>query len=414
MARKILRDSTASPVTGTGDDTSRSYEAWTSSNRIPGPVTTWGKGMTREIRTPINSIIGMTALLLDENLEQRPREFAAILHQSGIALMNLIESYSGTLKAETNTSEGDDALFDLRQCVADVMEMFRVKANDKRVTLTSQLVDLPKSVIFFDENYVEQVLVNLLSNAVNHTERGSVTLSASCKDLGNGEMHIEFSVADTGKGIPASHLDSIFNPFKLLGENTSRRFKDGVGLPMSKGLTELMGGTIWIESHEDRGTTVWFTIRVHVDQGDVSWDSAGDILANEDTGFIMDLAQRFPHQILVVEDHAINRVALCELLNKMGYQTDEAVDGEEAVVAAMQQTYDLIFMDLKMPSMDGIEATRWIRQRYNNESLRIIAMTGDATKATRNHCLDVGMDHFVPKPIQINNLEEILQQTSLC
>jgi len=291
--------------------------------------------------------------------------------------------------------------------------MFHAEAKAKGITLISQLADLPKSVNFFDENYVEQVLVNLLSNAVNHNDRGTVTLSVSCKDMGNGVMQIEFSVADTGKGLPAGQLDSVFDPFRSLGGNASTGLESGLGLPMSKGLTELMGGTIWIESRKDQGTTIRFTIRVQVDLDDDSWQSNKAILAGEEASFVTDFAQRFPHQILVVEDHDINRRVLCQLLDKMGYQADEAADGHEAVAAVMKRTYDVIFMDLRMPNMSGIEATRWIREHYNNDLLRIVALTGDVTEETRVRCLDTGMDHFVAKPIQVKNLEEILKQTSV-
>jgi CheY-like chemotaxis protein len=366
--------------------------------------------INHELRTPINSIIGMAALLLDENLEQRPLEFAAIIRNSGTALMDLIERRPDSIKAKSSEVKVEGSAFKLRQSVAEVMERFRARAQSKGITLISQLEDLPEYVSFFDDNYVEQVLVNLLSNAVENTVQGSVTLSASCQELENNVMRIEFAVADTGAGLPTSRLASIFNPFAQTGARTGSSFHRGLGLPMSKGLTELMGGKIWIESSEGQGTTVRFTIRVQVDPEDASWQPARSIVSDARAGFDSNLAQKFPLRILVVEDHAINRRVLSHLLNKMGYRADEAIDGQEAVAAAMNGTYDLIFMDLRMPNMSGIEATRWIREHFNHQNLEIVALTGEATEESRERCLAAGMDNFLPKPVQVESLEAILRQ----
>lgn len=367
-----------------------------------------------EFRTPINSIIGMTSLLLDENLQQKPLEFVAIIRNSGAALLNLIENIPGSIKAGRRGAKTGKDMFDLRQCATEVLEEFRGKANSKRIALISELDDLPDAIGFpHGNNYVEQVLINLLSNAVENTEQGEVTLSASCRDLENEEMRIEFAVSDTGKGLAASRLDSVFNPVGTSGDKKNRKFDRGMGLPMSRGLTELMGGKIWIESTEGQGTTVRFTIRVRVDPGDTSWQSAKAILEDTPTAFSRDLGEILPLRILIVEDHAINRKVLNQLLDKMGYQSDEADDGQEAVAAAMQKTYDLIFMDLRMPNMDGVEATRWIREHYNNHKLHIVALTGDATPGSRELCLAAGMDDFLAKPVQIEHLEAVLRKTAV-
>ncbi len=359
--------------------------------------------MTHEIRSPLNSITGMAALLLEQNLDKRPSEFAAIIHKSGVALTNLIQPMPPAVHANADDPEAGNAEFNLRDCIEEVMRLYRARADRRGVVLTSNLADLPEFVVFSDHNYIEQVLINLMGNAVEHTEGGSVTLGASCQDLGNGVMCIEFTITDTGEGISTSKLESIFTIDPIS--------KAGLGLPMSKGLTELMGGGIWIETIEGEGTSVRFTIRVQVAPDDVSWRSASAMLAGLASGIETDLAQRFPHQILVVEDHSINRRVLCELLRTMGYHTDEATDGHEAVAAAMKSSYDIIFMDLRMPNMGGFEATRWIREHYNNRSLRIVALTAESTSEARDRCLTNGMDDFVPKPVQIKSLESILRNT---
>ncbi len=356
-----------------------------------------------EIRTPLNSISGMTTLLLDEDLGQRSQEFVTIIRKSGDAVLQLIEKMPGSV--QTSVPDISKARIDVHECSINVMEMFQSKAASKGIALISQLDDLPRSASFIKDNYLEQVLVNLLSNALENTEQGSITLAASCQDMGNDQMCIEFSVADTGQGLPAGNLEKVFDP-QASGSATTG---SGLGLPMSRGLTELMDGQIWIESTEGKGTTVRFTISVRVDPCDASWQSATAIVGDTGAGFSSNLGEEFPHQILIAEDHAINRRVLSQLLKKMGYEADVAVDGVEAVAAAKAKDYDLIFMDIRMPNMDGFEATRWIRAHYNNKRLRIVALTGDATRESRVRCLSSGMNDFVPKPVQLKDLEEILR-----
>jgi signal transduction histidine kinase/ActR/RegA family two-component response regulator len=364
--------------------------------------------MTQEIRTPINSIIGITALLLDEDLAQRPRKLAAVLLNNGIALRNQVDSIPGHFKNKPKVKKADHSSFDLRKCVTDVTKMFSENANNQGIQLISRLDDLPKSVIFFKDNYVEQVLINILSNGLQNTDRGSVVLSASCQDLGKGAIKIEFSVIDTGTGQPAGRTDSMFDPVDLFGSKLEKNAGSGLGLAISKGLTELMGGKISMESSEGSGTTVRFTIRVQVDPDDTSWHSPKAILSGEETTLTTNFAQNFPHRILVVDDQTINRKVLCQLLGKMGYQPDEAADGQEAVAAAMRTTYDVIFMDILMPNMSGIEATQWIREHFGNPQLLIIALTSETSKEARHRCLENGMNYFIPKPVQIKKIEAIL------
>ncbi len=367
-----------------------------------------------EIRTPATSIIGMTTLLLDENLGQRSREFAEIIRKSSEGLLRLVDNIPGSIHSRPDIQETHIGSFNLSSCIHKVMELYRPQAHRKGIELVSQLTHLPETVIFFDENYLEQVLANILDNAVKFTRHGSVTLNASCREPRDGAMDIEFSVADTGTGIAAQDLESVFDTFSLKGAKTSGKFGgSGLGLPISKGLVELMGGEIWIESSTSKGTTVRFTIHTKLDPSDTSWRPAESILKDPEARFISNLYQDHPHRILVVDDHSVNRRILCLFLMKMGYKVDEATDGQQAVAAAMKGSYDLIFMDIRMPNMNGIEATRWIRQHYDGrKGVRIIALTGDATLETREKCLAAGMDDFMLKPVQVKDLEAILQQTA--
>jgi CheY-like chemotaxis protein len=260
----------------------------------------------------------------------------------------------------------------------------------------------------------------LLANALQNTEKGSVTLSSTCENLNDGTVLIEFSLADTGCGIAAEYRESVFNPFSEKGAKTSGKFGgDGLGLPLCKGLVELLGGDIWIEDNEDNmGTVVKFTIHAELDPADTTFERDVRPQQRPVRAEVRHLpvatdqvSQLHPHRILVVDDDDIHRQIVCLLLKKLGYAADEAADGEGAIAAVMQSSYDLIFMDMRMPVMNGVEATHWIRERFNGDGLRIIALTGDATTDAREECLRAGMDNFVSKPVQIKDLEAILCHT---
>ncbi len=362
-----------------------------------------------EVRSPINSIIGMTALLLDENLNRRAREITENIRDSSGTLLDLVGNTPGSIRAIHKIPEALLDSLSLSEHIRKVVDLFEHEASSKGIKLTSQLEGIPENTIFGDESNLEQVLVNLLSNAIKFTEQGSITLNSSCKKLQGGELLITFSLSDTGVGIPPEQLETLFNPFSPSGAKTSDKFgAGGLGLPLCKGLVELMGGEIWIESNQAQGTTISFTIRAELDPADASWQPEEELTNSPEHEHKRDLSDAYPHRILVVDDDAIHRQIVCIQLQKMGYQADEAKDGEEAVAAVLQGDYDLIFMDLRMPNMNGIESSKWIREHYDNDAVRIIALTGDATIEAREQSILAGMDNFVTKPVQPKDLEAIL------
>lgn len=379
------------------------------------------KDIGHDIRAPVNSIIGMTALLLDEKLGSRSREIAETIRKSSSSLLNLMGNVPGSIRSSHDVPDVKLGAFDLKLCIRNIVGLYALEAQKKGLTLTTQLEEIPDNVISSDENQLEQVLANLINNAVTFTDEGSITLSSSCKIGTDGTVSIEFSLADTGIGIPVEHRQSVFNPFGTDKAKTSGKFGgDGLGLPLCKGLVELMGGDIWIESNKDQGIIVKFTMRAELDPSDPTWQRAEDVAAQSQDNKTQhkpevfgDLSEIHPHHILVVDDDEVHRQIVCVQLRKMGYDADEAADGEQAIAAAMQGDYDLIFMDLRMPNMNGIESAHWIRERFSgNESLRIIALTGDATIEAREQCMRAGMDNFVTKPVQVKDLEAILRHSS--
>jgi len=379
------------------------------------------KEVGHDIRAPVNSILGMTALLMDEKLGARSRDIAEIIRKNANALWSLISGdLPGAIKTMHDAPDVKLATLNLRACVEETMALYRPEATGKGLGLTIHLENIPEEVTDCDRCQLEQVLANLMANALQYTDKGSITLSASSENLHDGTALIEFSLADTGPGIPLEYRETVFNPFNEIGAKTSGKFGgDGLGLPLCKGLVELMGGDIWIEDNDGQGTVVKFTIRAELDPSDKALQADADGSAERRDAEVHffpvnhheKVSRLHPHQILIVDDDDIHRQIVCAQLEKMGYCADEAEDGEEAIAAIMRGNYDLIFMDMRMPNMDGIEATHWIRERFNGEGLRIIALTGDATIEAREGCLRAGMDNFVTKPVQVKDLEAILRHT---
>lgn len=370
------------------------------------------KDIGYDLRTPVNSIIGLATLLSDENLGHRPREYIDLIQNSCHELLNLVNSVPGAVRFRPDTQDVEVGSVKLRRFVYDVMALYHPEAMRKNLNFSCQLGDLPDMVSFPHEGLLEQVLAHLIGNAVRFTRHGSVTLNNTCHEPVDGSMLIEFSVTDTGVGIPSEKTESLFDPFGSKLASLSGDADDGgLGLPLCKGLVELMGGDIRIESTIGEGTTVRFSIKAEMEPSVESCDLTEQDSLQTELEMPANLSLDCPHNILVVDDDDIHRKILCVQLAKMGYQVDEAKDGQQAIAAAMNSSYDLIFMDLQMPNMGGIQANRWIREHFNQENdLQIVAVTGEATREIRGACIKAGMDSFIPKPMQIDDLTSILKQ----
>ncbi len=355
--------------------------------------------MSHEIRTPLNGVLGLSSFLEDETLPEHVREVGTFIRYSGEILRRILDDVLDFSKIESGKLELESEPFSLREALKWSVGIFQKATADKHLQLNLEIEDTVPDRLIGDAIRLQQVLTNLINNAIKFTESGSIKVSVTAEaNAVHADLRLlRISVSDTGIGIPLDRMDRLFQSFSQIDASTNRRFGGtGLGLAISKRLIEMMGGEIAVNSEIGVGTTFQFTIQAAV--------AGPEAIAVEESNTL-----KAPRRVLVVEDNHINCVVIQRMLEKLGHTVDMVNDGETAIRHVQETHCDLVLMDVNMPGLDGLQTTQKIRNLHTNRAnVPILALTASALVNDRQACLNAGMNDHLSKPVGIEALRAMV------
>jgi signal transduction histidine kinase len=366
--------------------------------------------VSHELRTPMNAIIGMTDLALGEDVSLLVQEYLLTIQSNAKQLLDLLNEILDFSRLEAGKFTIEATAFDLRNLVEGVRQTNAWRAAEKQLDLRMQVDDDVPEMVIGDPRRLRQVLVNLLGNAIKFTDEGSVTFRVSLQEIGARGARLSFSVADTGIGISAHDQQRIFAPFTQVDGSLARRHGgSGLGLTIAADLLHAMGGELSLNSQLGEGSTFSFQLTLPVLSEPASRPGAPTTAPPA----ISQPAQA-PRRlrILLAEDTRANQMIVTKSLEKRGHQVQVVADGRAAVEACTRELFDVVLMDVQMPEMDGLEATREIRALGTREDLPIVALTAHAMAGDRAKCMEAGMDHYLSKPIDVAELVQLVESVA--
>ena len=372
--------------------------------------------MSHEIRTPMNGILATNQLLEATELTPEQQEYVQTIGMSGETLLTIINDILDFTKYETHRLELEEKPLKTAAIIKDVYLLLQANANKNNNTLSSSIAPEVPTYIYGDLTRLRQILLNLVGNAVKFTENGTITTTVSIVARENDLYTLQWSIADTGVGIAEDKQEKIFAPFNQADSSTTRKYGGtGLGLAICRQLVQLMGGEIRLQSKEGEGSTFSFTIRARKAAAPET-----PAAPSGPPGPLTDHEQSRSLKILLVEDNPTNIIIARAVLTKLGHSVDVAENGRKAVAAVREKEYDLVFMDMQLPEMDGLEATRAIRALAGQDGedsarfarIPIIAMTANVLEENEISCREAGMNDFTTKPIDFKKLQAVIKKWS--
>jgi len=356
--------------------------------------------MSHEIRTPLNAITGMVHLIQRSGVTAEQAERLDKIGAAGRHLLDIINAILDLSKIEAGKFSLESSPLNIREVFGNVATMVAERAHAKGLNLLTEVQPLPDNILG-DPTRLRQALLNYATNAIKFTETGSITLRAILVENSVDYIVVRFECSDTGPGIAAVALPRLFSAFEQADDSITRKYGGtGLGLAITKNIANLMGGDVGVSSETGKGSTFWFT-------GHLLKDNTKPASIDKQPAIDAESILRFSYagtRILLVEDEPINREVAHIILSDVGLQVIEAEDGAEALKLVTNDDFALILMDMQMPNMDGLEATRQIRQLGKSNHMPIIAMTANAFAEDKTRCMEAGMDDFISKPFDTDDL----------